>query len=283
MTQRTDIHRPSEIVPHDYEFLCSFATGTTDSPSWNIKETIVHRQRAQREGKAIYGAPGNCGTCGAWFIEGDLWRHVPTGELVYFGHQCADNLELYSTEQRRARFAISKGRKRARENAKRQEKREAFLAEHEGLAEALKADHYIVADIDRKLDRYGSISDKQIALVQKIVREEKERAERKAVEDARPKARAAEGRREITGTILSVKWQESPYRYGSSLKQLVEVTEQDGSVWRAWGTVPAAIDEVQKGAVVAFTATFKPADDPDFAFYSRPTKARVVQDAPEEG
>jgi hypothetical protein len=43
-----------------------------------------------------------------------------------------------------------------------------------------------------------------------------------------------------------------------------------------WGTVPASIDNVQRGALVEFTATVQVSDnDPKFGFFKRPSKAKI--------
>jgi hypothetical protein len=77
-----------------------------------------------------------------------------------------------------------------------------------------------------------------------------------------------EGRYEIQGEVLSVKFQES--QFGGSLKMLVEV---DG--YKVWGTVPTDLYGVDRGDRVAFTATVERSqDDAGFGFFKRPTKAR---------
>jgi len=77
-----------------------------------------------------------------------------------------------------------------------------------------------------------------------------------------------EGRYEIQGEVLTVKFQES--QFGGSLKMLVEV---DG--YKVWGTVPTDLYGVDRGDRVAFTATVERSqDDAGFGFFKRPTKAR---------
>lgn len=47
--------------------------------------------------------------------------------------------------------------------------------------------------------------------------------------------------------------------------------------FKCFGTVPSAIvDEVERGAVVEFSASLKPSDNDEyFGFFSRPSKAKV--------
>jgi hypothetical protein len=77
-----------------------------------------------------------------------------------------------------------------------------------------------------------------------------------------------EGRRTVEGEVVTVKWQDNAY--GGNLKMLVQA---EG--YRLWGTVPRAIDDVERGDRVQFTATLT-AKERGFGFYSRPSKATIV-------
>lgn len=78
------------------------------------------------------------------------------------------------------------------------------------------------------------------------------------------------GRVAVTATVLSIKFIEGVYGYQQ--KMLVKLS--DGAT--AYGSVPAAISEVQVGDTVTFTGTFKTADnDISHAFFSRPGKASI--------
>ena len=95
----------------------------------------------------------------------------------------------------------------------------------------------------------------------------------RAVEEAKRQAvlEAAEpcptGKVEISGIVLTTKWQES--MYGSTLKMLV----QDDRGFKVWGSVPSKLENV-KGRSVSFSATVQPSeDDEKFGFFKRPTKA----------
>jgi hypothetical protein len=82
-----------------------------------------------------------------------------------------------------------------------------------------------------------------------------------------------EGRIVITGTVIRVKEQFN--YYGSVIKMLVK----DDRGFRVWGTMPKAImGEQCEGKNVTFTAkvTAKEGDE-TFGFYSRPTKASLVE------
>lgn len=81
------------------------------------------------------------------------------------------------------------------------------------------------------------------------------------------------GRTQLTGTTLSFKRVEN--RYGSTLKMLV-----GSEGWKVWGSVPAALSGVSRGDLIEFEATVVASDDdPAFGFFSRPTKARLIEAA----
>ena len=122
----------------------------------------------------------------------------------------------------------------------------------------------------RKVRIYGSLTDKQVAFAIKLVTEadakNAAKAEREAtLATAEP---LAEGRYEVTGTVVSTKWQTSYTGYGDTLKMLVQTP--DGN--RVYGSVPKAIfGDTDPGIVVRFTAQVERSKDDDhFGFFKRP-------------
>jgi hypothetical protein len=81
-----------------------------------------------------------------------------------------------------------------------------------------------------------------------------------------------EGKLTFVGKVLSIKNQES--FYGIVTKILVE--HEEG--YKVWGTLPRSINHVDRGETVSFSATITRSDkDPSFGFFSRPTKAKIVE------
>lgn len=121
------------------------------------------------------GSLGVCTVCGSAFIEGEIWRHEPTGEHIHVGHICARKYELladWSTDE----LEREKQKKQTAAEilkAKSAKERQAFLDEHPGLEDALKTEHRIVKDIASRFQTYRTLTDKQIALVLKIANEAK--------------------------------------------------------------------------------------------------------------
>lgn len=121
--------------------------------------------------------------------------------------------------------------------------------------------------------RYGKWSDRQRAAIDKMIADHHERAERRAAERANA-ADAPEGKIEVEVVILKCEYRASEYsRYGGKI--VITVKHETG--WMAWGTLPRSINDADVGDTIAFSATFNPSDrDPQFAFFKRPTKARIV-------
>lgn len=300
--KRNDPHRPGAIIPAHYEYVFSFSLASSEGgwpiPSEGInceldgrrwekdadgKERCIngkHRddgnccviglRAVRRERFALGGGPGKCTVCGAHYIHGDAWRHIPTGEIVFLGQDCAAKYEMLAD---RSEHELRMGRLRAAaavqcEKARRAEAYLAFCEAHEGLAAALELEHYLLADLKRKLREHGALSDKQVALAFKI---EQELKNPRPVDVHVP---APTGKQTFRGTVVSDKAMEGSY--GVSIKITVKVTTP-GGVWLAWGTAPALIlDQARKhrrtakGCEVEITATLKAGREPHFAIMGRP-------------
>lgn len=178
--KRTDVHRPSAIIPANYEQWNDYslagsdgvppmgvdcampfttydaqgrATGVVtptcaDSGRCCVRSTERH---ARAEGRAIYGQAGRCGVCGAYFRHGSMFKHEPTGEIVHMGHDCAQkygmmiDLSAFEIEQGRHERAHATAITRAANAAK----RDAFCDAHPGLSAALDLADEIAKDTSR--------------------------------------------------------------------------------------------------------------------------------------
>lgn len=308
---RTDPHRPGAIIPAEYRYVMSYnlsgSEGGFSFPAYGVTCLIDGRTPIYEEGKgwvgskngehladgnccvvelqrtkkfAATGNTGKCSICGANFVYGDIWVHEPTGEHIHIGHTCAAKYELLAD---RSEYELGIGRVKAaaaKEIVREENRieREAFLADHPGLEEALKTDHHIVKDIADRFRQYRSLSDKQVALVMKISTEAKLPP---AEKEKNVPAPITEGkcRQTFTGVVVSAKSMDGAY--GIQYKMTVKVTTPNG-VWLAWGTIPNALLEsvpnwgnqgrIQnlKGATVEVTAGLKPGRDAHFALMGRP-------------
>lgn len=269
---RTDCHRPSAIVPADYEQHVDYDCGglyperpfnvdcTAPVPTVSVDGAIgTYRGThgtgdrccvrkavdvAREQGREVVGGQGKCGVCGAHFRYGTLFMHA-SGALVHMGHDCASKYQMLyddsATEIARGRHqaAIAKHVQRAQND----KERAAFLAKHEGLADDLalgeaNSSHRgraILADLSAKFTTYRTMSDKQVAFTRKLA--DDVRNPRAVVEEKHVAAPTGKGVK-FEGTIVSAKLREGDY--GVSWKITVKV-ETDAGSWIAWGTAPASL------------------------------------------
>ena len=271
---RTDCHAPSTFDPAAYSYLGGIYQGP-EADGWdNDREVLDAIAGSTYHGN--YEAKGSCDHCGAHFHYGAVFEHV-NGDVIVVGYICADEAFGHATRREYDLARMKKSVELARERGRKAAAVAAFLEKHEGLADALQCDHYIVADINSKLIRYGDLSDRQVALVMKIAREQAERAQREAAREEEPKVAVVAGRREMTATVLGTRCQDS--MYGIQFKMLVRT--DDGQ--KLWSTIPASLMDLGaiadlRGKTIRFTGTVEVSRDDDFfGFVKRPTKASVIE------
>lgn len=275
MATRTDIHRPSAIKVEDYQsigyvYLWPAQYDDIGFAQWNRDERERIEEQVQANGWhwSNHEHGGTCGICGATARFVGVFVHVPTGEVIYVGHECAESVEMGNGDAFRTLMK--------RIHAAQERHRNIAAARTQSVAYGIPAlecgqfSHDILRDMWGKLVQYGSLSDKQIAFASRLIAEAK--APKAApVAESVPTEDAPEGRTVVTGTVLGKKTVESPY--GDTVKMLV----QSEAGWKVWSTLPASLSEASKGARVQFTATLKRSDkDRYFAYASRPTMGKML-------
>ncbi len=284
MSRRTDAHRPGAIIPQDYEALAFFSFGGSDGcPPLGVDYML--KLRAELGSELIDREGGGCNVCGAHYRHGVIFKYLPSGKTVTMGHECAAKYEML------ADFAAYDAAFEAHQRAnaatitrvKNQRRRERFLDKHEGLAEALQVDHRISRDLASQFETRCKLSDAQVALAFKLLAD----LWKPVWQRNETNVSAPEGRVTVRGTVVSAKWHEG--QFGTSLKITVKV-QTDLGCWLAWGSAASNMLEFSepvrdvpsmlRGAEVEFTASVQRGREPHFAFFKRPTGARVVTEGP---
>jgi hypothetical protein len=252
MAKRTDTHRPTALVPSEYEYVAVeyLKIEHLGDVQYMVQQRAILAAHMERTGatwsRHVHG--GNCMVCGnANAVYTVAFYHAKTNSYVRMGQNCAaevDGLTWNSRDMDCMRRAVADARERKAGMAKAQ----ALLADA-GLPQVwdMVQQPYTATeprplgtmrDIVGKLVKYGSASDAQVR-------------------------------------FLKVEVQENDY----GVRTVMTVKAADG--WLAWGTVPAQLPSECRGMRVRLTATFTPSDrDPKFAFFKRPL-AVVLADAPE--
>jgi len=280
---RTDIHRPSAIIPADYDFVAMDYYGPADNFADLSAERAAFRAHKERTGGkfSTHDHAGSCHICGAAAMYVAKFHHRPTNTYIVTGTDCAESMHMGNPEAfKRFRRGVLDQGKRAKAKAA----AKLFL-EQAGAGQAwdiytatdragFKYEEDTISDVVGKLVQYGSISEKQVAFVQKLLAQIPARAEQEAKRAAEAEAAAPvpafDGRAKVEGKVLSIKVVEG--QFGSQIKMLV----QADAGWKVWGTVPGSIS-VERGDRVSFEARVeRSTDDAKFGFFSRPTKARII-------
>lgn len=292
--ERIDIHRPSAIIPADYEYVAQQSMKISEIGDCMF---MMEENRRRNEHFAKTGGTysnhehgGQCAVCGSVnAIYLVIFYHAKTNTYICTGQDCAEKLGMSVSEGEMSLF-----RRRcveAHEAVAGKRKAKAIL-EQSGLSacydyyiaewDSIKSnpairDIQIIRDIVDKLVQYGSISEKQSAFLGRLL-QQIDNAPAIAAQKAQERELAKDcpqGKHLIAGKILSFKQVES--MYGITLKMLVQST--DG--YKVWGTCPSSLSGAEKGDSVQFMATIEPSkDDKKFGFYSRPSKAEFLNDSP---
>lgn len=288
--KRTDIHRPSAIIPSEYEFITfDYIKTERIGDCFAIIENrrLITEHMGRTGGNySVHEHGGNCHICGAHAVYTALFYHPPTNSYIRTGQDCADKLAMGYGDMDTFRTSI----KNAIDLQKGKRHAEAVLAEA-GLARAwhihiayqaelstkqtaeefdiwnrANRDESKISDIVLKLIKYGSVSDAQMnfirTLVDRVARKPEIEAQRAAEREIA--ADCPIGRVTVTGTIVALREQESDF--GVTLKMTVKATEG----YIVWCTVPSGMD-ADRGKEVSFVATLTPSPtDPKFGFGKRP-------------
>lgn len=172
---RTDCHRIGVLVPADYTYVMSYII-----PEANAANTGYRFNDARKACEAIsygatspmHGTMGKCAICGASFRTGDIWLHIPTGDLVHIGHECSAKVELAMDagsrrDLARAQAGIKVARKANKAKVTASGRADAIRAHYEasypGLTAAMGLDDPRCKSFARDFDRFGGLSSENCA------------------------------------------------------------------------------------------------------------------------
>lgn len=240
MDQRTDVHRPSVLDPAEYEDVGYTDHHHEEGGSW--WEPGYPGDRLFFDG--AYTNRGGCDHCGHHSLRYVVhYLHKPTGKIVSVGETCAGKLSLSSRNAVAAKREIERQALQRKVDAYKEAHPEVshFLESvYEGAIWINGGFYSFLMDLRHKLIRYGELSEKQTAVVEKAIvnqkRFEEERAQERANEPEPAPVPVTDERIQITGKIVSVKLKEDEF-YGDSWKMKV----LDDRGFKVWGTRPESL------------------------------------------
>lgn len=292
--KRNDIHAPSKIEPSDYTFV-GLEHQKMDSigDCYAVKaerEIILAHMKSTGGTYSSHQHGGNCHICGAHCIYTALYYHAKTNVYIRTGMDCAEKMDMADA----GRFRSFRAGVKSAMEAMAGKRKAKFILEEHGLGQCWDvyesqyqpSDKFPVVttrDIVGKLIKYGSISEKQVEFLKRLLKEINNapaiEAQRQAEKDAAENA--PEGRKTFQAEVISTKVVYS--QYGEQIKMLAKAINGG---WKVWCTVPSALSIVDvvtgedggriqrglvRGDVIEVTATLTPSkDDPKFCFGSRP-------------
>lgn len=181
--ERTDIHRPSAIIPGDYDLICYTYRGPDPFAAMeaaagrrfftdHMKQHGARFAQIDREG-------GGCHICGAYFSWGAIWYHAKTNAYIETGWICADKMDFdtdgaaFRSWKKRIEngAGLRAGKAKAEQTLADMDLTRAWeisLIDAADTAEHQQWAHGTTCDIVGKLIAYGSISEKQENFLRKL-------------------------------------------------------------------------------------------------------------------
>ena len=302
---RTDIHKPSVINPDDYQYVCSMTRPVEigDAIYLEQERRYLELHMGRTGGSwSNHEHGGNCHVCGAHFVDYAVFWHQPTNVYIKTGLECADKLGGGNREA----FQKVKTERQAMERAKMGKLKAAAILKERGIFDQISKWSAAPGEIGGAFDphsahfdglddrlalklvgwlesmhslvvnliRSGELSESQWDYLDRLVAlaENVRKLQAKIDEERKSAPPVPEGRQEVTGIILGLKWEEG--RFQNTLKMLL----QDDRGFKVWTTVPKVImDKAEKGTRLSFEVTLSRSEtDPVFGIGKRPTKAKIL-------
>lgn len=311
---RTDIHRPSAIIPDEYEFVGIEYVGEDDTIRFELSHEREGLQQliVRNNWKfSTHEHGGSCHVCGANAFYLAIFHHGVSNTLIKTGMDCAQKMQLGDPGIfRNFRKKIAEIRKRKAGIAKAclildelgipsdefMDFRDSGYSMLDTLSSIVgwpidnraaqkllgysnfKKFEYVQSTLGSMADsliKYGW-SAKQEAFATKLWQQLKEFMS----EDFLSSLMESEEKRK----------QHSPCPEGSievtgkvlavkcdDVYGIYKILVESSEGWRVWGSRPASLREVKIGDIVFFRGTIKRSDkDPSFGFFKRPTRARIA-------
>jgi len=278
------IHDQARMISENYEWLAESypieGLSVDMEPCVEIEWTGSDAWKKLGSPVEGQGDINRCDHCNQKIRYQVILLHTPTGDILSIGHQCYENRFNVPGWKRNIQAAQNAAKRRVEEARNRAAILPQFADQataEAAITWALAGSVYIAQDIVRKGLKYGKLSPKQVALVERLY------AESQKAPELEPEATdCPEGRIEITGIILGFKWVDNPFTGGrwSSPTQTQKMIVRDDRGFKVFGTVPtriAGVEMLDKGQRIQFSAQLeRSSDDSTFGFFKRPTQARIA-------
>jgi hypothetical protein len=307
---RTDEHRPSAIIPTDYEYVAESyikVESLGDALCLKVQRERIAKHRTRTGGDyAKVETAGNCQVCGSVnAIYTSLFWHRPSNTYVRMGHDCADKCDMGGSFERNTfRRALEDvrhaqaGKRKAQAllaDAGLSAAWDIYMAEYDSLPRDPKTarperkettggteetfpafagvpyyEETTIRDIVGKFVRYGSISDAAMGLLRKLTERIPDRDKRQAEWEAKRKAEKEAAAPCPKGRVKIEGTVLKVEERETQWGFRTVMTVKSTEGFIVWCSVPSGI-VVEKDCKIVFVATVTPSDnDPKFGFGKRP-------------
>jgi len=293
---RDDVHSPKNLIPENYEFV-GIQLFNDEVPD---DRNIIIEHINHTGGKfSTHDHGGFCDVCGnPNVLNYAVFYHKPTNTYIKTGLECADTISTFASaalkdaiqEVNRKKYLETRQKKA---EARKKYIKDVFLTSLKGTVLELYAslldtppstnESYEQATLRNILShgaQYGSLTNRQWAYAEKLAKAIENPLAPPAPSAPETKVPVSEGKYEITGKILSIKYkniEETPY---PGYRMLVE----DAEGRKYYGSAPAAllesVGDVESliGREIIFSATVnRSSNDPYFGFFKRPKLVKINQ------
>jgi hypothetical protein len=290
---RNDVHSPKNLIPENYEFV-GVRLFNDEVP--DDREFIMEHMKRTGGKFSTHDHGGFCDVCGnPNVLNYAVFYHKPTNTYIKTGLECADTISTFASaalndaiqEVNRKKYLKTRQKKA---EARRNLIKEEFLKSLEGTvlepyASLLDTppstnESYEQATLRNILvngTRYGSLTERQWAYAERLVKSI-EASGSPVQEPKTPLTEVVEGKYEITGKIISIKYkniEETPY---PGYRRVVE----DAEGRKYYGSAPAALLESVEtvesliGREVVLSASVNRSfNNPYFGFFKRPKLVKI--------
>jgi len=291
---RDDVHSPKNLIPENYEFV-GVRLFHDEIP--DDRNFIMEHMKRTGGKFSTHEHGGFCDVCGnPNVLNYAVFYHKPTNTYIKTGLECADTISTFASaalhnaiqEVNRKKYLETRQKKA---EARRKYIKDEFLISLKGtvlepytslLENPPSNETYEQATLRNILAngaRYGSLTSRQWAYAEKIVKSIEASTLQTVQEESKtPSAEIVEGKYEIIGKIISIKYkniEETPY---PGYRMLVE----DAEGRKYYGSVPAILLEsveaveslIDREVVLSVTVTRSP-KDPCFGFFKRPRLVKM--------
>ena len=294
--KRNDVHSPKNLIPENYEFV-GVKILNQDALYGDDSSYIIEHMKRTGGKFSTHEHGGFCDVCGnPNVLNYAVFYHKPTNTYIKTGLECADTISTFASAALHNAIKEVNHKKHLETRQKKAEARRQMLKEEfinslkgtvlEPYASLIDTapstnESYEQATLRNILingAQYGSLTDRQWAYAERLAKS----IETPAASSKVPSAEVVEGKHEITGKIISIKYKTIEETTYPGYRMLIE----DAEGRKYYGSAPAAllesverdVDSLINREVVLSANVSRSPKDPHFGFFKNPRLVKLLSE-----